>query len=301
VSSDAHFELSAVTTFPLGIAPGSTVNVPIRFKAAANEACGSPINGTVTVNAAGLAPLVVPVAATVPCPQLVIDPGALSGLNAFPPTVVDATGTLGCFSERTATLRNTGKCSLTVDNVAATAPHFLVVAPTQFPLTIGPGGTVSARVRFLPKSDADPHAPSEVTGQLAVTSSDPDATDGIAALCGESVAQSGIRALTVNVTTGTPVPIDPLERLTLTSKGKNTPSPISIRLTQVPVSTANVCGRTVRWHLDEETLPAVQTTGSNPRASYQIDAKQGSLQTSESFELGQCDFKEFTLQIKSRK
>jgi hypothetical protein len=301
VSSDPHFELSAITTFPLAIAPGGTVTVPIRFKAAANEACGSAVNGTVTVNAAGLAPLVVPVSATVPCPQLVLDPNALTGLNAFPPTVVDSTGVLGCFSERKATLRNTGKCSLSIDNVAATAPHFLVVAPTQFPLTIGPGGSVDARVRFVPKSDADAHAPSEITGQLTVTSSDPDAGDGIAALCGESVAQSGVRALAVNVTTGTPVPIDPLERLTLTSKGKNTPSPISIRMTQVPVSTANVCGRSVKWHLDEETLPTVQTTGSNPKSSYQLDVKQGSLQSSQSFDLGQCDFREMTLQIKSRK
>ena len=67
------------------------------------------------------------------------------------------------------------------------------------------------------------------------------------------------------------------------------------------VSTANVCGRTVKWHLDNETLPTAQTTGSNPQSSFEIAAKQGSLQTSESFSLGQCDFKEFTLQLKSRK
>ncbi len=301
VSSDPHFELSAVTTFPLTIGAGSTVNVPVRFKVAPNEACGGSVSGTVTVNATGLAPLVVPVSATIPCPQLVIDPTSLSGINAFPATVVDTTGVLGCFSERKATLRNTGKCSLTIDSVSATAPHFQVVAPTQFPLTINAGGAIEARVRFVPKSDANPSAPSELTGQLTIVSSDPDAADGNALLCGESVAQSGVRALAVNVTSGTPVPIDPLERLTLSSKGKNTPSPINIRLTQVAVSTANVCGRTVKWHLDNETLPTAQTTGSNPQSSYELGAKQGSLQTSESFSLGQCDFKELTLQLKSRK
>ena len=35
-----------------------------------------------------------------PCPDLLIDPGSLTELFAFPTTVVDTTQTLGCYSER---------------------------------------------------------------------------------------------------------------------------------------------------------------------------------------------------------
>ena len=40
------------------------------------------------------------VSGAVPCPNLMIDPASLSGLFAFPATVVDGDGSLGCYTDR---------------------------------------------------------------------------------------------------------------------------------------------------------------------------------------------------------
>jgi hypothetical protein len=85
--------------------------------------------------------------------------------------------------------------------------------------------------------------------------------------------------------------------LTLASKGVNTPQPINIKLTNVPVATTTVCGNTVKYHLDNETLPPTQTTGSSPNSSYNVSAKEGNKQVSQSFSLGQCEFKQFILKL----
>ena len=127
-------------------------------------------------------------------------------------------------------------------------------------------------------------------------SDDPDLVDQ-AALCGEGVVQSGVRILATDVTLGIPVPIAGLDRLDLTSKGKNTPSPVSITLTDVDPLSTDVCGNTVTYHLNYEALAATGTTGSNPKSSYQAKAREGNQQDSQSFNLNQCEFLEFQLQL----
>ena len=235
----------------------------------------------------------------VPCPNLVIDPTALTGLHAFPPTVVDVDGKLGCFSDQPVTIRNIGGCPLVITEISATGDDYLVIAPENFPIELPPGEeTLEATVRFIPQADADPLLPSEVLGELAITSNDPDA-GGTAELCGESVAQSGARLLVVDVSSGSPVPVDGVDSLTLKSKGKNTPSPVSITLNDAPVENANVCTNPIMYHLNVETLPSTGTTGNNPKASYEVSAKEGNLQSKTSFNLGQCEFREETLQLTS--
>jgi hypothetical protein len=65
------------------------------------------------------------------------------------------------------------------------------------------------------------------------------------------VAQSGVRILVVD---GTTTPIAGLDSLTLVSKGLHDPSPISIRLKNVPPTTTTVCGNAMTYHLDSENL-----------------------------------------------
>jgi hypothetical protein len=214
---------------------------------------------------------------------------------------MDLDGSLGCYSEKTAVVRNTGKCPLTIDSITAFGDlhndEFNVELPSVFPITLPPGEeTLGVTVRFTPQFLGDPLAPTEFRGELAIVSDDPDAA-GTAELCGEGVAQSGIRVLATDISTGLPLPVDGVDNITIRSKGKKTPSPINLQFTDVMWQQTTICDNTVTWHVDQETLPNTQTTGSNPKSSYQVSAKEGNLQDSQSFVLNQCDFLEFQLQF----
>lgn len=291
------FELPASLTLPLILSPDASFALPIRF--APDECFEVPEMRTLQITSDDPDEMMVGVALSgvSPCPNLVIDPTGLTGLFAFPATVVDTGGTLGCSSERSLDLRNNGACPLTINSVSAAGADFFVTQPSVFPIVL-PGGeeTLSVVVRFTPQADADPLAPSEVNGQLTVMTDDPDGA-GFAGLCGESVAQSGVRILVTDQSGPEPLPVDPVELIRITSKGIHTPGPISLRYTDQPVSSSVVCGNQVLYHVDQETLPSTDTTGNDPNSSYTAKAKNGNLQTSESFPLGQCEFREFQLQL----
>jgi hypothetical protein len=192
-------------------------------------------------------------------------------------------------------VRNVGTCPATISSITATAADFTVTAPTQLPILLASGEeTLLATVRFTPQSDANPLAPSEVTGQLTIVSDDPNSPD-VANLCGESSAQSGVRILVTEVSTGTPIPVVGVDALTISSQGIVPRT--NLRFTDQAVSTTDVCGNTVVWHVDQETLKATETSGNNPLGSYTAKAREGSLQTTETFGLGQCELREFQLQL----
>lgn len=303
LSPDAgSFELPAELTFPLILSPDADFDVPIRFspdgcfdiaeERIINIFSDDPDEGQVDVGISGVSP----------CPNLVIDPADLESLYVFPTTVADSTGSLGCFNDRNITLRNNGECPLEITNISALGTSgnlldYAVIAPTLFPVILPTGEeTLAVTVRFTPQTDADPLAPSEVLGLLTVVSDDPDG-DGTGDLCGESSLQSGIRVLTTDISSGVPLVVEGVDNITIRSKGKKTPSPINLQFTDVDSQTANICGNTVIWHVDQETLPNAQTEGSNPKSSYQVSTKEGNLQDSQSFSLNQCDFLEFQLQL----
>ena len=308
-SSDTDlWELPADTQYPLVLSPDANFSLPVRF---APDVCTltPPEEGTITINSdsynAGPVSefeVEVDVSGAVPCPNLVIDPADLSGLYAFPATVVDTTGSLGCYTDRSTVVRNTGLCPMTISDISATGDDFAVIAPTlaSLPIVLPPGEeTLEVTVRFTPQSDADPLAPGEITGLLNISTDDPDADDE-AALCGESVAQSGVRALVTEVASGTPLVVDVVDSITLRSKGKNTPSPINLPWSDQPLQgPVSVCGNEISWHIDVETLPATSTTGAKGgKSQYELYAKEGNLQDSQLFDLGQCQFYETQLHLK---
>lgn len=291
------FELPQNLDLPLVLSPDADFNLPVRF---APDMCFDLAKNAqvkITSDDADETMVNVGISGTSPCPNLVIDPAALTGLFAFPATVVDTTGSLGCYSERSVVLRNNGACPLTIDSISAAGTDFAVTAPTLFPVLLPSGEeTLNVTVRFTPQSDADPLAPSEVTGQLTIVSDDPDGA-AMADLCGESAAQSGVRILVTDISSGTPVPIDEVDDLRLSSKGLNKPEPINLRWTDQPLSMAMVCGNAVQYHVDQESLPSTETTGSDPSSSYEAKAREGNLKASESFGLGQCELRDFQLQL----
>lgn len=302
------FTIADAPATPFDVSHDFCVNVTARFippDHGPHNACDL----VVTSNDPDDSPVSIPLSGVAPPPNLVVDPEDLEGLYAFPATVVDdSSDSLGCFSERSVTLRNTGKCPLTITDISAADTNgsifdndYTVMAPTQLPPIVLPPGeeTLEVTIRFTPEVDADPLAPSEVMGLLSITSDDPDdATPREANLCGESVQQSGVRMLVTDVSSGLPVPVDEVDMITLRSKGKRTPSPINLQWTDHPLADATVCDNLIQYHVDQETLPAVGTTGNNPKSSYSADAKEGNLQTGESFSLGQCEFREFQLELK---
>jgi extracellular elastinolytic metalloproteinase len=297
------FELPADLTFPLVLSADAEFTVPVRF---APDVCfDTPENRTVQITSDDPdEPTVdVDVTGVAPCPNLVIDPPDLTGLFAFPATVVDADGTLGCFSERTVNLRNNGECPLTIDDISALgiadAADFAVTEPSEFPIILPTGEeTLAVTVRFTPQEDLFPLEPTELIGELTVVSDDPDG-DAMADLCGEGVTQSGIRILVTDISTGEPVPVDEVDVIDIQAKGKDRPAPINLSFPDQPLSSSTICGVEILYHVDQETLPETDTTGSNPKSSYATKAREGNLQAADQFPLGQCEFRDFQLQLQS--
>jgi len=240
---------------------------------------------------------------------MVLSPQNLSGTFAFPATVSDPTGTLGCYTDRQITVSNAGICPLNITNLVtsngldgigaplpASPREFAVVNPT-LPISIAPGAApVPITVRFKPVilTDQNPMAPDQQTGTLSIISNDPVAADNTAGLCGEPTYHSGARVLIVNSLSN---PVSSVAQLTLSSKGL-TP-PFSEKLMPAALqATPNICGNTILWHLDNETLRPAGTTGSNPLASYSLSAKNGSTHADMSFTLGQCQMQQIVLQVK---
>ena len=297
VPPGGSFILPSDTDFPLVLSHDADFNYPVRYAPTVCDDNTEYAQIKVTSDDPDEGMEFVDISGTSPCPNLVIDPTALSGLYAFPTTVVDTGETLGCYSERNATLRNTGLCPLTISDISAAGADFTVMAPTAFPITLPPGEeTLNATVRFTPQSDADPQVPNEVTGLLTIVSDDPDFPH-TADLCGESAQQSGVRILVSDVSSGIPIAIDEVDSLTIQSKGKNRPGPINLQFTDQPLSTADVCGNTIAYHVNQETLPSTDTTGGNNKSSYQAKAMEGNLQAAESFTLDQCEFRDSQLQL----
>jgi hypothetical protein len=286
-------------TLPLILSHDADFTLPLRY--APDECDDTPWNSSIQIisDSPGESPLAIGISGVAPCPNLVIDPGAFTGPFAFPATVVDSEDLLGCFSERSTNLRNTGDCPLTITDIQATGLDFTVMQPVSFPIVLPPGEeTLDVTVRFTPVSGGDPLAPDETTGTLTVSSDDPDAS-GDALLCGEGVVQSGIRTLVTDITIGFPEIVDSVDSMTVKSKGKGIPGPINLMFTDVTPLLATVCDNGINYHLNLEILPAVETTTGNGKSHYQINAMEGNLQDSRAFNLDQCEFNEFQMQLKS--
>lgn len=282
-------------SLPLILSHDASVNMPIRFTPTGLCSDTVPQTSTLTVTSNDPSgPFNQPVSGIEGCPRLVLSPSNLTGAFAFPPTVTDTTGSLGCYTDRQITIANSGSCPLTISSLnAGPADTFNVVTPSV-PLTIGPGASpVPVTIRFKPTTLTGQlsRAPDQRTGTFTITSNNPVAP--VAALCGEPVTRSGIRVL---VTDGTINPINPLKSLTLASSGLS--PQFSEKFSGLTPLAASLCGNPFVYHMDDETLPPAGTTGSNPKSSYTLTVQNNSKPISTSFTLGQCEFKVFTVQYK---
>jgi HYDIN/CFA65/VesB-like, Ig-like domain len=316
------FTLPSVTNYPVVLGASSSVNLPIRFQPPAYPSanyitCSNTVPQTANIVIHSDDPVypdvtggfVRSVNGIEGCPTLVLSPQNLTGIYAFPATVSDPNGTLGCYTDRQITVSNSGICplnivSLTTANGSDGKGMALPVSPLEFnvtnptvPIIVAPGAApVPVTVRFKPVilTDQNSAAPDQQTGTLSIVSNDPVPADNGAGLCGEPAYQSGARVLVVNTTNN---PVSNVASIALSSKGL-TP-PFNQTLKPAPLLSApNICGNTIQYHLDNETLRPAGTTGNNPKASYTLSAKNGSTQANMSFTLGQCQVQQIVLQIK---
>ncbi|WP_420643724.1 choice-of-anchor D domain-containing protein [Candidatus Leptofilum sp.] len=176
-SSNPVFEVGSVSFFPLSVAPGASIEIPLRFRS----------------NVFGLANTTISVFSD--------DPGGVQSVNvsatARKPrlvTIIPDAGDFGksCleeFVDRPLTLSNSGDCDLIISNIVSSSGDFIVANVHAYPLVIAPGDEIIILIRFQPTAlggrigmititSNDPTSPHEVqvsgfvgAGKLAITGS----------------------------------------------------------------------------------------------------------------------------------
>ena len=153
-SSSPDFVLPGVSSYPLVIAAGASIAMPIRFQPTSIGA----FSATITVNSSDPAgPKHVPVSGTAPAGKL-----AVTGSAIFGPVPAC------CRVERTISICNVGDCQLRVASVAfkRDSRHWRLVN-NPFPATLRPGACLGVVIRYI-ATERLPH-PCE----LIITSDDP--------------------------------------------------------------------------------------------------------------------------------
>lgn len=154
-STSPAFQAPRVNSFPLVVAPGDSLTVPIRFRPQAAGRITAALR--IISDAPGL-PAIVEVSGTAPTPRLVV---SIADAGAFPDTC------LGDVSDETLTLSNSGRCPLTITAITSSSTDFLVPETPAFPIVIAPGGALELTLRFQPAHIGD------TTGTITIVSDDP--------------------------------------------------------------------------------------------------------------------------------
>ncbi|MEO6701517.1 MAG: choice-of-anchor D domain-containing protein [Jatrophihabitantaceae bacterium] len=176
-SSTPQFQPPSVATFPLTIAAGVAIEVPIRY---APTALGASV-ATITVTSSDLAgPKHIAVSGTAPAPRLVLVQPDHGDFGAV---------CLDSFADQQITLSNSGQCRLTISSISSDSTQFVVGQAQAYPLVIGAGDALELPIRYQPASHGtasatitvasdDPAGPQQFavsghcpTGKLAVTGS----------------------------------------------------------------------------------------------------------------------------------
>ena len=153
-SSSAAFIPPDVTFFPLVVAAGDSIDVPVRFLPTSFGAASASLtftsndpNGPVTVRVFGNAP----------APRLTL---AIADSGDFGDVCV------GSFRDELLTLSNSGDCALTITGISSSSSEFLPPGVDAYPIVVAAGASVPVEIRFQPAS----FGPKSAT--LTVTSDD---------------------------------------------------------------------------------------------------------------------------------
>ena len=154
-STIAPFQVPSVVSFPLAIAPGGSIEVPIRFQPLQR----GPVAGQIRITSDDPnGPATVPVRGDAPPPRLV---ASLADSGNFGDTCLDS------FHDELLTLSNSGHCPLTITAITSSSGDFLVPEVIAFPLVVGPRDDIELTLRFQPSH----FGPSSAT--ITIASDDP--------------------------------------------------------------------------------------------------------------------------------
>lgn len=172
-----EFESPSVHSYPLLVAAGASLDIPIRFRP---TTFGAKAGVVTVVSNDPTSPKIIHVSGNAPAPRLVT---LIADSGSFGDVCLNA------FSDQPLTLSNAGVCPLTVTNMTSSSAQFLTPSVNMFPFTIAPGSALEIPIRFQPTAHGahsgiitifsdDPRGNSAVTvsgqvpwGKLAVSGS----------------------------------------------------------------------------------------------------------------------------------
>jgi hypothetical protein len=154
-SSSLDFLAPSVSTYPLVVGAGDSIDVVIRFQPTSPGAKSGVIN--IVSNATG-SPHSVPVSGKCGAPHLDL---IIADHGAFGSTC------RGAHRDAPLILSNGGACGLQVTDISSTSVEFQVPETLSFPLSIAPGTNLAVPIRFAPTK------PGAASATVKVTSNDP--------------------------------------------------------------------------------------------------------------------------------
>jgi hypothetical protein len=154
-SSSADFLVPDVSTYPLLVSVGGSIDVVIRFQPVSAGLKSATIK--ISSNDPS-SPHSIPVSGDAVTPKLDL---AIADKGDFGATCV------GAFVDKPLILSNGGKCMLSITNVSSSSGEFQVPEVLSYPLVIAPGSALPLPIRFAPTSLGSKSA------TLTVTSNDP--------------------------------------------------------------------------------------------------------------------------------
>lgn len=182
-SFDPDFEAPDVISYPLEVSAGGSIDVVIRFKPSNFGAKSSTIS---IFSNDPVGPHTIAVSGDCPAPRLHL--------------MIASTGTfakicVGYFTDETLILNNSGRCTLSITDIASSSAEFITPETLAYPITVAAGTSLAVPIRFEPTnfgvknatltvSSDDPAGPHTIpvsgdapSGRLTVTGS--TAFDGV--------------------------------------------------------------------------------------------------------------------------
>ena len=142
VSPSFDFALPSVSSYPLAVSPGGSIDVVIRFQP--SSFLPSTKIATITIVSNELfSPHTLTVTGTVGVPRLVL---GIADSGNFGDACV------GSFVDESLVVNNAGKCTLFLNSITTSSSDFLVPAILTYPIAIGAGDSLSLPIRFQPTS-----------------------------------------------------------------------------------------------------------------------------------------------------
>ncbi|MEW8644324.1 MAG: choice-of-anchor D domain-containing protein [Candidatus Thiodiazotropha sp.] len=154
-SNSGEFIAPGVDTYPIVIASGDSIDIPIRFQPTSFG------NKTALITVVSNDPdgaRVLRVSGKAAPPRLV---SAIADNGDFGKTCV------GDFTDRMLTLSNSAPCPLTIQGIASSSADFVLPSVLSFPIVIGAGCSLQIPIRFQPADFGDK------AGTLTINSDDP--------------------------------------------------------------------------------------------------------------------------------